>query len=142
MVEQFGDFMITDDKSMMQTDRIYELLKTTYWARNWSYSRVKAAFDNSLCFGVFENDEQIAYARCVTDFSTVFWLCDVVVEENHRNIGIGNEMIKFVVSHEKLKGLMGVLSSGHSKELYKRYGFRLSTNGCMLRSMSYNPENQ
>lgn len=129
--------MITDDKSMMQTDKIYELLKTTYWARNWSYSRVKEAFDHSLCFGVFENGQQIAYARCVTDYATVFWLCDVIVEESHRNIGIGNELVKFVVSHPQLKGLMGVLSSGHSKELYKRYGFRLSTNGCMLRSMSY-----
>lgn len=138
MVIQFGDFIITDEKKRMQMDRIFGLLKTTYWAKNWSYSTIEEAFANSLCFGVLEDGKQIAYARCVTDYSTVFWLCDVIVEENHRNMGIGNELVKTVVSHQQLKGLMGILSSGHSKELYKKYGFRLSTNGCMLRSMSAN----
>ncbi len=130
----YEDYIITDDKEKMQFIKITELLKNVYWARNWSIETIKEAMDNSICFGVFYKGTQIAFARCVTDNATMYWLCDVVVKQEYRNKGIGNALIKFIVTHEKLNSLMGILSSNHSKELYSKYGFKLSTNGFMIKS--------
>lgn len=118
----------------MQLTIITELLKNTYWAKDWSIEIIKKAMDNSMCFGVFYKETQIAYARCVTDNSTMYWLCDVIVDRKYRKKGIGNALIEFIVTHEKLNQLMGILSSNHSKELYSKYGFKLSTNGFMIKS--------
>lgn len=130
----FKDYVITDCKSKMQIDIIFKLLNDTYWAKNWSKETIKTAMNNSICFGVFLQNKQIAFARCVTDFSTMYWLCDVVVDKEYRNNGIGNALIEAITKHENLCSLIGILSSNHSKELYKKYGFRLSTNGFMIKS--------
>ena len=132
----FKDYIITDEKEKMQLDVIAELLKGVYWAKSWSLDIIKKALDNSICFGVFYREKQIAYARCVTDDATMYWLCDVVVEKEYRNKGIGSALVDYIVSHEKLNKLMGILSSNHSKELYKKYGFKLSSNGFMIKTAS------
>lgn len=132
----FKDYIITDEKEKMQLDVIVELLKSVYWAKGWSLDIIKKALDNSICFGVFYREKQIAYARCVTDDATMYWLCDVVVEKEYRNKGIGSALVDYIVSHEKLNNLMGILSSNHSKELYKKYGFKLSSNGFMIKTVS------
>lgn len=130
----YDKYIITDEKDKMQLDIIVEMLHETYWAKYWSKETIKKAFDNSLCFGVFSEGKQIAYARCVTDYATMYWLCDVVVASEYRNKGIGKNMINFIVSHEKLSSFIGILSSNHYKELYKMFGFKLSTNGFMIKS--------
>ena len=130
----FKDYVITDSKQRMQLDVITELLRDTYWAKKWSIETIKMAMDNSICFGVFLQNKQIAYARCVTDYSTMYWLCDVVVDKKYRHNGIGNMLVKTITNYNILSPLMGILSSNHSKELYMKYGFKLSTNGFMIKS--------
>ena len=126
--------IITDDKEKMQFNLIVEMLQNTYWARKWSKETIKVAMENSMCFGVISEGKQIAYARCVTDNATMYWLCDVVVSYEYRNQGIGKKLIHFIVTHNKLKSLMGILSSNHAKDFYKKYGFKLSVNGFMIKT--------
>lgn len=137
MEEKFNEYFITDRKELLQIDVIINLLNTTYWGKTWSQERIERSINNSVCFGVFFGKRQIAYARCVTDFSTMYWLCDVIVEEEFRKKGIASALIQYIVNHNSFKGLMGILSSNHSKELYKKFGFKLSTNGFMLRSAKF-----
>lgn len=134
MIIFYEDYIITDEKDKLQLEKIIELLKNEYWSRNWSVETIKKAMDSSVCFGVFYKGIQIAYARCVTDNATMYWLCDVVVDKEYRNKGIAGALIHSIVTHEKFASLMGILSTNHSKELYKKFGFKLSTNGFMIKS--------
>ncbi|NLI54129.1 MAG: GNAT family N-acetyltransferase [Clostridiales bacterium] len=123
MERQFGNYLISDDKARLQTDRVYELLHATYWANVRSRETIERTIANSLCFGVYDRGEQIAFCRCVTDDATMFWLADVIVDERYRRRGIGNAMVEAVLSHERLQGLVGILSTRDAHGLYRRAGF-------------------
>jgi GNAT superfamily N-acetyltransferase len=127
-------FLISDDKELLQIDSVTELLHTTHWARNRSESIILESIKNSICFGVYFENKQIGFARCVTDYCTVYWLCDVIIDEKYRGQGLGKALIHHIVEHKDLKSLMGILSSRDAKGLYEKYGFKLSTNGFMLKS--------
>jgi GNAT superfamily N-acetyltransferase len=80
---------------------------------------------NSLTFGVFFKGEQIAVARVVTDYATFGWICDVVVQENHRGKGISKALMDSIVSHPELKAMRRfILATRDAHSLYERYGFK------------------
>src|SRR5688572_31018780 len=84
---------------------------------------------NSLCFGVFDEDLQIGFARVVTDRATYAYLCDVYVLESHRGRGLGKWLIEAVMAHPDLQGLRRfqlVTRDAHS--LYARHGFAVLEN--------------
>jgi len=120
----FNEFLISDETELLQLDKIYELLSTTYWAYNRSKEIISKSIENSLCFGVYKDNVQIGFARCVTDYCVIFWLCDVIIDEHYRNMGIGKKLIECVIKHEELKNLRGVLSSNiQHRKFYEQFGF-------------------
>lgn len=123
METAFDEFVISDDKTLLQPDRICELLSTTYWANGRSRAVIERSIQNSLCVGVYLYGEQIAFARCVTDYATIFWLADVIVDERFRGRGVGKAMVEAILSHERLAGLNGILATRDAHGLYARYGF-------------------
>lgn len=131
----YEQYLISDNRELLQLEKISELLNSTYWAKNRSQDIIIKSMENSINFGVYFDGLQIGFARCVTDYSTVYWLCDVIIEPGHRQKGVGHALVEFITEHKELKTLMGILSTKHSKELYAGYGFRLSTNGFMIKSV-------
>ncbi len=119
----YKDFVISDDPDLLQLDRICALLASSYWASDRSREKIEKSIQNSLCFGVYNEGEQIAFARCVTDYATMFWLADVMVDENYRGQGIGKAMVQAILSHELLRGLNGILATRDAHTLYAKYGF-------------------
>lgn len=117
------DILVSDEKAKLQPDRIWELLKKTYWAGERDMDTVLRSIENSLCFGVYEGNEQIGFARCVTDYATMFWLADVVMDERFRGQGIGKMLIETILGHERLQGLTGLLATRDAQGFYSRYGF-------------------
>lgn len=119
------DYTITTDKSLLQPQAVHEFLsKKSYWAKHAPYDRVKTSFDNSFCIGALKGEQQIAYARFVTDYSTFAYLADVYVEEAYRGQGISKKMMDVLMDMEWVKGLRRImLASVDAKELYRRYGF-------------------
>jgi GNAT superfamily N-acetyltransferase len=75
------------------------------------------------CIGVYLLDKQIGFARVVTDGATMYWLCDVLVDEAHRGCGIGKKLIDSIVNWEKLQGMGGILATRDAHGLYEKYGF-------------------
>ena len=59
----------------------------SYWARGHPPRDGGAVDRNSLCFGVFDGDAQVAFARVVTDRATFAYLCDVYVLPPYRGRG-------------------------------------------------------
>lgn len=52
------------------------LSRESYWARNVPIEVVERALANSLCFGPYEAERQIGFARMVNDGTTFGYLDD------------------------------------------------------------------
>jgi ribosomal protein S18 acetylase RimI-like enzyme len=86
---------------------------------------VDRSIDNSLCFGAYEGDAQIGFARVVTDSATFAHLMDVFVLSEYRGRGFGKELVRAVLSHPDLQGLRKItLHTADAHSLYEQFGFR------------------
>ena len=109
----------------MQVAAIHKWLsEESYWVKGIPYEAVKGGFDNSFCIGILKDGLQIGYARLITDYSTIAYLADVYVEEEHRGHGLSKKMIEVLLEVDWVmrlrKILLGTLDA-HS--LYTRFGF-------------------
>ena len=119
-----AEFTISTDKTRLNIALIHEYLsQRSYWARGRSLEVVRKSIEQSLCFGLYHGDEQVGFARVVTDGATFAWLCDVFVLETMRGRGLGKLLVQAVVEHPELQGLRRfMLATQDAHELYRRYG--------------------
>ncbi len=117
------EFLISDDQALLQIERIHAMLSKTYWANERSRATIESSIEYSLCFGVYHAGEQIGFARCVTDYATIYWLADVIIDERFRGQGLGKALVSAVHSHESILGLPGILATRDAHTLYERHGF-------------------
>lgn len=129
-----GEFLISDEKNLIQIERVCELLYNTYWANNRTRDTINASINNSMCFGIYKDNIQIGFARCVTDYSVMYWLGDVIIDENFRGQGLGKAFIKSITEHEKLTSLIGFLGTKDAHGLYEQYGFQRDQGTSMRKS--------
>jgi GNAT superfamily N-acetyltransferase len=117
-------YSINTDKSKLDVGMIHHFLYTTaYWAVGRPMSIVRKSIENSLCFGVYDGEEQVGFARIVTDYATLGWMCDVFILPSHRGRGLGKWLVECVVAHPDVKGLRRILlSSRDAHGLYEKYG--------------------
>ncbi len=66
----------------------------------------------------------MGFARIVTDYSVMYWLCDVFIDENHRKQGLGKKLIETIVNQEEFKNLTGFLGTLDAHRLYEKFGFQ------------------
>ena len=60
-------YYISDDPEKVNITALKYLFSTAYWAANRSINVIKTTIENSVCFSVHKENEQIAFARAVTD---------------------------------------------------------------------------
>jgi GNAT superfamily N-acetyltransferase len=119
-----GAYLVTTDKARLDLEMVHGFLKTSYWASGISADVVMRSVKNSLAFGLFRGDEQVGFARVVTDYATFAYLADVFVLEPHRGQGLGRWMMEVVFSHPELQGLRRwMLATRDAHGLYRKYGF-------------------
>jgi N-acetylglutamate synthase-like GNAT family acetyltransferase len=118
-------YTISTDKSMLDIELIHRFLSgRSYWAQNISRELVERSIANSLCFGVYDVDSQVGFARAITDFATVAYVADVFVIESHRGRGISKQLMAAMLEHPSLKSLRRwhlVTTDAH--DLYRQFGF-------------------
>ena len=82
---QNGEFTISTDRNLLQLDAIQKFLsEESYWAKTRTREQTETAIKNSLPFGVYKGENQIGFARVVTDYATFAYLGDVYILENLR----------------------------------------------------------
>lgn len=125
-----NDYVFSNDKSKLQIQIIHSFLsKESYWAKNIPESTVLKAIEGSLCYGVYHQQQQIAFARVITDRATFAYLADVFVVEKHRGFGLSKQLIDFIINDSQLKYLRRfMLATKDAHSLYEKFGFKsLST---------------
>ena len=120
---KLSDLIISDDKSLLNIDTIYDFMERSYWANRRPKDKIKKSIENSLCYGVYDGGKQVGFARIVTDWATMYYLCDVFIDDEYRGQGIGKKLIEEIISSEDLKSLFGYLGTKDAHKLYEQYDF-------------------
>ena len=121
---QRGAFNITTDRKAMDLDAIHAFLTRSYWSPGISRELVEQAIRYSLCFGLFDGDRQIGFARYATDHTRFAYLMDVYVLESYRGRGLGQWLIACTLEHPSIARCRRLLlTTRDAHELYRRYGF-------------------
>lgn len=121
------NYYISTDKTLLDIDAIHDFLSNrSYWSKGISRERVEKAMQNALCFGVFEDKNQVGYARVITDYATFGYVADVFILENHRGKGLSKALMKTITEHPELQNLRRLLlATADAHGLYAQYGFNL-----------------
>ena len=134
-----NNFIISTDKNKINIEYVHDFLSHSYWSPGVPMETVTKAMKGSLCFGVYDNDKQIGYARMVTDTATFAYLADVFIDENYRGKGLGKWLVKVILAHPDLQGLRRImLATKDAHALYEQVGFTAINNP--ERYMVYDPK--
>jgi GNAT superfamily N-acetyltransferase len=119
-----GEYTITTDRLRLDLAAIHAFLARSYWAAGVPLAVVERAVRNSLPFGLFHGEEQVGFARVVTDSATFAYLSDVYVLEAHRGKGLSKWLLEVIQGHEDLQGLRRfLLATRDAHGLYRQFGF-------------------
>jgi GNAT superfamily N-acetyltransferase len=116
---------ISTDPSRLDLDVIHGYLSRSYWSPGIPREAVERAIAGSLCFGAFDGQRQIGFARVITDRATFAYLADVFVLEEFQGHGIATRIMEAIVGHPELQNLRRwALVTRDAHRLYERFGFR------------------
>ncbi len=119
-----GAHLISTDDARLEVDFVHGFLTAAYWARGRTYNQVRQSIASSLCFGLYDGDGQIGFARVITDYATSAHLVDVFVIDAHRAKGLGKWLIETVFDHPSVRDIRKwTLATSDAHALYARYGF-------------------
>lgn len=117
-------YQISTDKKRLNLGKIHDYLSNvSYWAKGRTLEQVEASIENSLCFGVFDKNEQVAFARVVTDTVSFGYLLDVFVFDEFQKQGISKLLLDEIFSHNALQNVNWLLRTSDAQGLYEKYGF-------------------
>lgn len=120
-----GDYLISTDRARLDIELIHEFISTkTYWAVGRAREIVQRSIDHSLPFGIYKGNDQVGFARVVTDYATFAWIADVFVLPEHRGRGLSKWLMEVILAHRELQGFRRwVLATKDAHSLYARFGF-------------------
>jgi GNAT superfamily N-acetyltransferase len=118
-------YTISTDRSMLNLDVIHNHLSNkSYWAIGIPFETVQRSIDNSMCFGIYHNNEQVGFARLITDKATFAYLADVFILQEHRGKGLSKWLMQTIQDHPELQGLRRwLLGTRDAHALYEQFGW-------------------
>jgi GNAT superfamily N-acetyltransferase len=119
------EYLISDDSSRLDVSFIHNFLANeSYWAKNIPIAIVEKSIANSLCFGLYHKQQQIGFARLVTDKATFAYLADVFIVPQYRGRGLSRWLIETIHAHSELQTLRRwMLGTRDAHGLYKKFGW-------------------
>lgn len=115
---------IDTDKNRLDIAVVHGFISNTYWAEGRTVEDVQITVDNSYCFGVYLNDNQIGFARVVTDYTVFAYLMDVFILEEHQGKGYSSILMRAILDDPKLKAIKTWrLATSDAHYLYAKFGF-------------------
>ncbi len=126
-------YTLTDERTGVDIDAVCRLLAETYWASKRSREHIETSIQHSLCFSVFHKGAQVGFGRVITDYSTHAYLCDVVIDPQHRGKGVGQTLVKFIIDHPLLRTCRIDLLTLDATGFYEPFGFGRHPNECLTR---------
>jgi len=123
-------YYISAAKELLQKEVIWRLLKDQFWSKDIPIEYVDRFIKHSLCFGAYKksNDEQVGFARVITDYTTYAYHCDLVVDPLHRKQGLASLLVDARLKHPELQGLktISLRASPEGRPRHEKAGFKIA----------------
>ena len=117
---------ISTDKNKLNVPYIQNFLKDVYWASGRTLDEVQITIDASFCFGIYLDEQQIGFARVITDYVVFAYVMDVFIDESHRGKGYSSILIDAMINEPKLQKVrIWRLATSDAHFLYEKFGFKL-----------------
>ena len=121
-----NSYTITTDRSQLDLPLIHRYLsEDSYWSKGIPFEIVRKSIENSLCFGVFQDENQVGFARVITDFASFAYLADVFILPEYRGHGLSKMLMKTIHEHPELQGLRRwMLATADAHGLYSQFDWK------------------
>lgn len=119
-----GPYEISTERSRLDIALIHGFLSREFWdSAGIPRDLVERSIEHSLCFGVYDGERQVGFARVVTDRATFAFVSDDFIVESHRGRGLGRWLMQCVLAHPDVQGLRRIMLVTHDPRLYLKAGF-------------------
>jgi GNAT superfamily N-acetyltransferase len=124
-----SQYTVSTNTARFDVEMIYRFLTNCYWAEGVTREIVLRSIENAVCFGVFDGDKQVGFARVITDRATYAYIGDVFILESHRGRGLSKLLMTAVMEHPELQGFRRwSLVTNDAHGLYQQFGFKPPAN--------------
>ncbi len=108
----------TDLKWLIRT------LQGSYWGAHYTQDAIITVIYRSLCFNAWLGDQQVGFARVMTDAALTSVLNDVIVDGLWRGRGFGTAILKAVFAHPQVAPTICILQARPDNfPLYQKFSF-------------------
>jgi GNAT superfamily N-acetyltransferase len=128
-------YELDDDRARIDVDMVSRYLaEEAYWALGRSRETVERLIrESTRVIGAYFGDEQVGFARVISDGTAMAWLGDVFVLPGQRGHGLGVELVREAVEHPAHRDLAWFLNTRDAHSLYARFGFERPNERTMVR---------
>ena len=117
-------YLVSTDIEKLELQAIHHYLTRSSWAKGIPLDIVSASIKNSLNFGVYHSNEQIGFARLITDYATLAYLSDVYILEEYQGEGLGRWVMECIHQHPVFRQLRRImLVTTTAPWLYEKLGY-------------------
>jgi GNAT superfamily N-acetyltransferase len=146
MILTRGEFLVTDDREVIDMTEVVRLLRTTYWGEKRAEYVIRSTWENSAYgFTMYQvsnpgSRKLIGFCRVVSDLHIHSYLADVFVLPEFRGRGLGQWMLECVLGHPAFKTTRWVLYTRDMHPLYRKLGFIDPNDTLMMRERQQLPD--
>lgn len=92
----------------------------------------------SRCYRVYleETEKLGGFARVISDFSTTYYLCDVIVDRCWQHNGLGRALISYLENLPEYQSLKGILIMRDAHARYEKFGCQILDGRAMVKSLN------
>jgi predicted GNAT family N-acyltransferase len=111
-----------------QITELQQLYQHEWWTEGRTEDDVRKMIENTdelVAFSESDAGELVAFARVLTDYVSQALVQDVIVSEQYRGRGVGEHLVKAIVTHPDLKSvdLVDLYCTPELREFYASLGF-------------------
>lgn len=112
-------------KSKLDIEAIHDYLSNkSYWAKGRSLESVKKSIENSICFGLYDSENNIlGFARVVTDTVVFAYLMDFFIFDEYQGYGLGKKLAKHIIECPDCQVRLWFLATDSAHGLYEKFWF-------------------
>jgi predicted N-acetyltransferase YhbS len=133
--EVAGGYEIDDDRGRVDIGMVHRYLtEEAYWVPGRDRATIERLVrESARVIGAYRGDEQVGFARVISDGTSVAWLGDVFVLAEHRGKGLGEELVREGVEHPEQRDVQWYLNTRDAHALYAKFGFEPASDRTMVR---------